>query len=165
LIKHLIYPIPDPKLPFVGIHLTKTIDGRIIVGPNAVLGLAREGYEKFSFEARDVADCVTFPGFWKAIGTHLQAGVAEMTNALWKQGYLAQCRKYCPSLSLEDLEPAVAGIRAQAILRDGTLVHDFLFADSPRMLHVCNAPSPAATSAIPIARMITGKILSRLADE
>jgi L-2-hydroxyglutarate oxidase len=165
LIKHLIYPIPDPKLPFVGIHLTKTIDGRIIVGPNAVLGLAREGYEKFSFEARDVADCVTFPGFWKAIGTHLQAGVAEMTNALWKQGYLAQCRKYCPSLSLEDLEPAVAGIRAQAILRDGTLVHDFLFADSPRMLHVCNAPSPAATSAIPIARMLTGKILSRLADE
>ncbi|QBR72422.1 L-2-hydroxyglutarate oxidase [Beijerinckiaceae bacterium] len=164
LIQHLIYPIPDPSLPFVGIHLTKTIDGRILVGPNAVLGLAREGYGKFSLDGRDIADCLTFPGFWRAIGAHLSAGLAETTNSIWKRNYLAQCRKYCPSLSLQDLEPAVAGIRAQAVLRDGTLVHDFLFADSPRMLHVCNAPSPAATSAIPIARKITEKILQRFAE-
>jgi (S)-2-hydroxyglutarate dehydrogenase len=161
LINRLIYPIPEPKLPFVGIHLTKTIDGRIIVGPNAVLGFAREGYGKFSFSRRDVFDYLAFPGFWKVIGTHLASGVEEMRNSLWKQGYLAQCRKYCPSLSLADLQPGVAGIRAQAVLRDGTLVHDFLFAETARMVHVCNAPSPAATSAIPIARMIAGKVLTR----
>ena len=161
LINRLIYPIPDPKLPFVGIHLTRTIDGRIIAGPNAVLGFAREGYGKFSFSRRDVFDYMAFPGFWKVVGTHLASGVEEMRNSLWKQGYLAQCRKYCPSLSLADLEPGVAGIRAQAVLRDGTLVHDFLFAETARMLHVCNAPSPAATSAIPIARMIAGKVLAR----
>ncbi|MGH6868842.1 MAG: L-2-hydroxyglutarate oxidase, partial [Methylocella sp.] len=161
LINRLIYPIPDPKLPFVGIHLTKTIDGRIIAGPNAVLGFAREGYRKFSFSRRDVFDYLAFQGFWKVIGTHFAAGVAEMRNYLWKQGYLAQCRKYCPGLSLADLEPGVAGIRAQAVLRDGTLVDDFLFAETARQLHVCNAPSPAATSAIPIARMITGKVLTR----
>jgi len=161
LINHLIYPIPDPKLPFVGIHLTRTIDGRIIVGPNAVLGFAREGYEKFSFRPQDVLDYMAFPGFWRVIGTHFAAGVEEMRNSLWKQSYLAQCRKYCPDLSLADLEPGVAGIRAQAVLRDGTLVHDFLFAETARMLHVCNAPSPAATSAIPIARMIAEKVLAR----
>jgi (S)-2-hydroxyglutarate dehydrogenase len=161
LINHLIYPIPDPKLPFVGIHLTKTIDGRIIAGPNAVLGFAREDYKKFSFNPKDVLDYMAFPGFWRVIGTHFSAGVEEMRNTLWKQSYLAQCRKYCPSLTLADLEPGVAGIRAQAVLRDGTLVHDFLFAETGRQLHVCNAPSPAATSAIPIARMITGKVLAR----
>ncbi|MGC2222494.1 MAG: L-2-hydroxyglutarate oxidase [Methylocella sp.] len=160
LINRLIYPIPDPKLPFVGIHLTRTIDGRIIVGPNAVLGFSREGYEKFSFSRRDVFDTMAFPGFWKLVGTHLASGVAEMRDSLWKQGYLAQCRKYCPGLSLSDLEPGVAGIRAQAVLRDGTLVHDFLFAETARQLHVCNAPSPAATSAIPIAQMIAGKVLT-----
>ena len=161
LINRLIYPIPDPKLPFVGIHLTRTIDGRIIAGPNAVLGFAREGYGKFSFSRRDVVDYLAFPGFWKVVGTHLASGVEEMRNSLWKHGYLAQCRKYCPGLSLADLEPGLVGIRAQAILRDGTLVQDFLFAETARMLHVCNAPSPAATSAIPIARMIAGKVLTR----
>jgi (S)-2-hydroxyglutarate dehydrogenase len=160
LITHLIYPIPDPALPFVGIHLTRTIDGRSIVGPNAVLGFAREGYEKFSFRPQDVIDYMAFPGFWKVVGTHFASGIEEMRNSLWKRGYLAQCRKYCPDLSLADLEPGLTGIRAQAVLRDGTLVHDFLFAETARMLHVCNAPSPAATSAIPIARMIAEKVLT-----
>ena len=161
LIDRLIYPIPDPKLPFVGIHLTKTIDGRIIVGPNAVLGFSREGYGKISFNGRDVFDTMTFPGFWKLIGTHFAAGVEETRNSLWKQAYLAQCQKYCPDLSLADLEPGVAGIRAQAVLRDGTLAQDFLFAETARQLHVCNAPSPAATSAVPIAQMIAAKVLTR----
>lgn len=164
LINRLIYPIPDPSLPFVGIHLTKTIDGRIIAGPNAVLGFAREGYGKFSVNPRDVLDYMAFPGFWRVIGTHFAAGIEEMRNSLWKQTYLAQCRKYCPSLTLGDLDPGVAGIRAQAVLRDGTLVHDFLFAETARMLHVCNAPSPAATSAIPIARMIAEKVLAQFAQ-
>jgi (S)-2-hydroxyglutarate dehydrogenase len=162
LVKHLIYPVPDPTLPFVGIHLTKTIDGRIIAGPNAVLGLGREGYEKFSFDLRDAASILTFPGFWRVAGKHLTTGLAEIRNALWKSAYLAQCRKYCPGLSLADLEPGFSGIRAQAVLRDGTLVHDFLFAETARMLHVCNAPSPAATSAIPIGCMVAAKALSQL---
>ncbi len=163
LINHLIYPIPDPRLPFVGIHLTKTIDGGIIAGPNAVLGFAREGYEKFSLNSRDVANYIAFPGFWKAAGRHLGTGMSEIRNSLWKHFYLEQCRKYCPDLSLADLEPGVAGIRAQAVLRDGTLVHDFLFAETARQLHVCNAPSPAATSAISIAQMIAAKALARVA--
>ncbi len=162
LITSLIYPVPNPDLPFVGIHLTKTIDGGIIVGPNAVLGLSREGYPKLSVNACDIADFMRFPGFWRTIGKHLGPGLAEIRDSMWKRGYLAQCRKYCPSLTLDDLGPARVGIRAQAVLRDGTLVHDFLFAETKRMLHVCNAPSPAATSAIPIARMITEKVLARL---
>jgi L-2-hydroxyglutarate oxidase len=161
LIHRLIYPIPDPDLPFLGIHLTRTIDGGVIVGPNAVLGFAREKYGKFSFDAGDIASYVAFPGFWKATASHLRSGLTELRNAMWKRGYFEQCRKYCPSLKLDDLTPAVAGIRAQAILRDGTLAHDFLFADTSRTLHVCNAPSPAATSALPIARMIAAKVFAR----
>ncbi|WP_026606060.1 L-2-hydroxyglutarate oxidase [Methylocapsa acidiphila] len=163
LVSRLIYPIPDPTLPFVGVHLTRTIGGGVIVGPNAMLGFAREGYEKFSFNLRDVAAYAAFPGFWRAIVAHLGAGASELRSALSKSYYLAQCRKYYPSLTLEDLAEPFAGIRAQAVLRDGTLAHDFLFAETPRMLHVCNAPSPAATSAIPIARMIAEKALARFA--
>jgi L-2-hydroxyglutarate oxidase len=161
LINALIYPIPDPELPFLGIHLTRTMDRGVIVGPNAVLGLAREKYQKFSFEARDVASFVAFPGFWRAIRPHWRSGLREFRNALSKRAYLEECRKYCPSLTIEDLEPAVAGIRAQAVLRDGSFAHDFLFAETARTLHVCNAPSPAATSAIPIGRVIASKILER----
>jgi (S)-2-hydroxyglutarate dehydrogenase len=161
LINRLIYPVPDPALPFVGIHLTRTVDGRIIAGPNAVLGLSREGYEKFSFNLSDTANILAFPGFWRVAGKHLATGVAEIRNSLWRRAYLSQCRKYCPALSLADLEPGVAGIRAQAVLADGTLVHDFLFEETERMLHVCNAPSPAATSAIPIGRMIAKKALAQ----
>ncbi len=160
LIKHLIYPIPDPGLPFLGIHLTRMIDGGITVGPNAVLGFAREGYRKFSFSWKDVSEFSRFPGFWKTINANLNSGLAEMRNSLWKAHYLEACRKYCPSLTSNDLLPEQAGIRAQAVLRDGTLVHDFLFLQTSRMLHVCNAPSPAATSAIPIAEMIVDKCLS-----
>ncbi|QBF27745.1 L-2-hydroxyglutarate oxidase [Pseudomonas tructae] len=159
IVNHLIYPIPDPQLPFLGVHLTRMIDGSVTVGPNAVLGLGRENYKKFSVNWRDVAEYARFPGFWKTIWNNLGSGTAEMKNSLFKSGYLEQCRKYCPSLSIEDLQPYEAGIRAQAVMRDGTLVHDFLFAETPRMVHVCNAPSPAATSAIPIGQMIAEKIL------
>ncbi|AZL74973.1 L-2-hydroxyglutarate oxidase [Pseudomonas oryziphila] len=159
IVNHLIYPIPDPELPFLGVHLTRMIDGSVTVGPNAVLGFGRENYQKFSVNWRDVAEYARFPGFWKTIWNNLGSGTAEMKNSLFKRGYLEQCRKYCPSLLVEDLLPYEAGIRAQAVMRDGTLVHDFLFAETPRMVHVCNAPSPAATSAIPIGQMIAEKIL------
>ncbi|WP_339544342.1 L-2-hydroxyglutarate oxidase [Pseudomonas sp. RA_35y_Pfl2_P32] len=159
IVNHLIYPIPDPELPFLGVHLTRMIDGSVTVGPNAVLGLGRENYRKFSINWRDVAEYAGFPGFWKTIWNNLGSGTTEMKNSLFKRGYLEQCRKYCPSLEVDDLLPYEAGIRAQAVMRDGTLVHDFLFAETPRMVHVCNAPSPAATSAIPIGQMIAEKIL------
>ena len=159
IVNHLIYPIPDPQLPFLGVHLTRMIDGSVTVGPNAVLGFGRENYRKFAVNWRDVAEYVRFPGFWKTIWNNLGSGTAEMKNSLFKHGYLEQCRKYCPSLQADDLLPFEAGIRAQAVMRDGTLVHDFLFAETPRMVHVCNAPSPAATSAIPIGQMIAEKIL------
>ena len=103
IVRYLIYPIPDPGLPFLGVHLTRMIDGSVIVGPSAVLGFAREGYPKFSFNLRDVAEYAVFPGFWKTMGRHLTSGIREMKNSVFKAGYLQECRKYCPSLEIEDL--------------------------------------------------------------
>lgn len=158
LVRAMIYPVPDPELPFLGIHLTPTIDGSISLGPNAVLGLSREGYRKGSWNLRDVLSLATFAGFWRTARANLRSGIDEMVNSTFKRRYLRACRKYCPSLTLDDLLPMAAGIRAQAVQRDGTLVNDFLFLESPRMLHVCNAPSPAATSAMPIADVIVARL-------
>lgn len=160
LVEHLIYPVPDPALPFLGVHLTRTVDGGITVGPNAVLGLAREGYRRRAVNARDVTDYLRFPGFWRFARGQVRTGAVELRNSLWKGGYLRECRKYCPSLRAEDLVPHAAGIRAQAVGADGTLIHDFLFESTPRTLHVCNAPSPAATSALPIAAEVVRRILA-----
>ncbi|WP_262361656.1 L-2-hydroxyglutarate oxidase, partial [Vibrio cholerae] len=161
VVRHLIYPIPDPELPFLGVHLTRMIDGSVTVGPNAVQGFKREGYGKWNVSLRDVWEMVRFPGFWKVSAKHFKTGMVEMKNSWWKVGYLQLVRKYCPSIELPDLEPYPAGIRAQAVLSDGTLVHDFLFAESPRSLHVCNAPSPAATSAMPIGEYLCDKIAEK----
>ncbi len=158
IIKHLIYPIPDPALPFLGVHLTRMIDGSVTVGPNAVLGFAREGYSKGSVDFGDIASMLRFPGFWRVMGANLFSGIREFRNSLSKKRYLALCRKYAPSLALEDLEPYPAGIRAQAVMKDGALVHDFLIRETPRMLHVCNAPSPAATSSLPIGAHLVNRI-------
>jgi L-2-hydroxyglutarate oxidase len=163
IVKSLIYPVPNPALPFLGIHLTRMIDGSVTVGPNAVLGWSREGYPKFSFSPGDAAAFLRFPGFWRLIAKHVGSGVTELRNSLSKSRYLDECRKYCPSLQLADLTPYRAGIRAQAVLRDGTLVHDFIFEETPRMLHVCNAPSPAATSALPIGTMIVERVARKIA--
>lgn len=135
------------------------IDGTVTVGPNAVQGWKREGYSKINFSAKDTAEMLTFKGFWKVTANHFKAGLAETKNSWWKPGYLKLVNKYCPQLTTSDLQPYPAGIRAQAVLNDGTLVHDFLFAESPRSLHVCNAPSPAATSAMPIGKYICDKVL------
>jgi len=160
LVKHLIYPIPDPDLPFLGIHLTKMIDGSVTVGPNAVLGFKREGYGKINFSPRDILEMLSFKGFYKVIRSHFKSGITEMLNSKYKRGYLKQVNKYSPSIKLKDLQPYPAGIRAQAVLDDGTLVHDFLFVESERSIHVCNAPSPAATSAMPIGKYISEKARS-----
>lgn len=158
VISHLIYPIPDPNLPFLGVHLTKMIDGSVTVGPNAVQGWKREGYGRINVNPKDIWEMISFRGFWKVSWNHLRSGLAETKNSIWKPGYLKQVQKYCPQIKLNDLLPYPAGIRAQAVLSDGSLVHDFLFAESKRSLHVCNAPSPAATSAIPISEYICDKI-------
>lgn len=158
IVKHLIYPIPDPDLPFLGVHLTRMIDGSVTVGPNAVQGWKREGYGRMNISIKDIVDMVRFAGFWRVLNNNLKVGLIETFNSWWKPGYLKTVQKYCPSLTLRDLQPYPAGIRAQAVMNDGSLVHDFLFAQSPRSLHVCNAPSPAATSALPIGAYICQKI-------
>ena len=154
IVRHLIYPVPDPDLPFLGVHLTRMIDGSVTIGPNAVLGFKREGYDKYNFNLRDSWDTLRFPGFWKLARNNWRSAIEEFRNSWQKQRYLEQARKYCPQLEMSDLEYMPAGIRAQAVMADGSLVHDFLFAESARSLHVCNAPSPAATSAIPIGEYI-----------
>lgn len=161
VVQHLIYPVPDPALPFLGIHLTRMIGGHVTVGPNAVLSLSREGYGKIDPSARDLADMARFPGFWRTMRANLRTGLTEMANSALRERYLRACQRYCPSLTLEDLQPHPPGIRAQAVMRDGSLVHDFLIRETARTIHICNAPSPAATSAIPIARHICGLAASR----
>jgi L-2-hydroxyglutarate oxidase len=162
VVRHLIYPVPDPTLPFLGVHLTRKIDGHVTVGPNAVLGFAREGYGHFSFNLRDTAETLSFPGFWRVIRNHWRSALSELRGSALRRRYLQECRKYCPELQLQDLLPYQAGIRAQAVMRDGTLAYDFLFADTPRTVHVLNAPSPAATAAMPIARMIVARALHEI---
>jgi L-2-hydroxyglutarate oxidase len=154
IIRHLIYPIPDPALPFLGVHLTKMSGGFVTVGPNAVLAFAREGYRFGTISPRDLKEMAQFAGFRKMVRTNLKTGVWELSNSLSKKRYLALCQRYCPELTIDDLLPYPAGVRAQAVMADGTLVHDFLIRETTRTLHVLNAPSPAATSALPIGRHI-----------
>lgn len=154
VVQHLIYPVPDPDLPFLGVHLTRMIGGYVTVGPNAVLSLSREGYAKIDPSLSDMVAMAGFPGFWRTIANNLRTGLSEAANSAFRHRYLALCQRYCPSLTLEDLQPHPPGIRAQAVMRDGTLVHDFLIRKTARTIHICNAPSPAATSAMPIARHI-----------
>ena len=160
IVNHLIYPIPDPELPFLGVHLTRMIGGYVTVGPNAVLAFAREGYGFGTVSLRDLREMATFRGFRTVIRENLKSGALEMANSLLKSRYLALCRRYCPELELSDLSPYPSGVRAQAVLADGTMVHDFLIGETERTIHVLNAPSPAATSSIPIGRHI-----SRLAEQ
>ena len=159
IVRHLIYPVPDPALPFLGVHLTRMIDGSVTVGPNAVVGFAREKYDAGSFNLRDTTEMLLYPGFWKLLQKHLRSALTELQTSLIRSRYLAECRKYCPELSLDDLQPYPTGIRAQAVSPDGALIHDFLFADTNRMIHVLNAPSPAATAALPIGQMIAARAL------
>ena len=159
IVTRMIYPVPDPELPFLGVHLTPTVDGGVTIGPNAVLGMARERYRKYALSPRDVRDIATFPGFWRMARTYARVGVAEQWRSMSRRAYLDECRRYCPSLEPGDLHPMEAGIRAQAVDARGRLLHDFAFEQSARMLHVLNAPSPAATSALPIGELITGRLL------
>ena len=158
IVNHLIYPIPDPELPFLGVHLTRMIDGTVTVGPNAVLAFKREGYSRLSFSLSDSLEMLTYPGLLKVLRANFRVSLTELKNSLSREGYLELVRKYCPSLTVQDLYDYPAGIRAQAVTPEGELVHDFLFVNTDRALFVCNAPSPAATSAIPISRHIVEQL-------
>jgi (S)-2-hydroxyglutarate dehydrogenase len=160
-VTRLIYPVPDPELPFLGVHLSPTIGGEITVGPSAVLGLARQRYAKFSVDLRDAARMAAFPGLWQVARNNIALGLHEIRNSLFKGSYLRECRKYAPGLEKADLLPHEAGIRAQAVRRDGTLLHDFVIEQTARMVHVLNSPSPAATAALPIGQHLAKQAVSR----
>ncbi len=164
VVQHLIYPVPDPALPFLGVHLTPMIDGSITVGPSALQGWKREGYGRLNFSARDSWDMLSYAGFWRITAKYLGTGLKELRNALSRKAYLRAVQKYCPLLSLEDLEPWPAGVRAMAVDRNGDMVDDFLFLETEHSLHVCNAPSPAATSAIPIGEHICDTVAPNSRD-
>jgi L-2-hydroxyglutarate oxidase len=165
MVKGLIYPVPDPAFPFLGVHATRGIDGHVHAGPNAVLALAREGYSWGTIKPKEFLSTITYPGMLRIAKEHWRYGFGEMHRSLSKKAMVKQIQRMLPDVRAEDLSPAGAGVRAQAVKADGTLVDDFLFVDQGSgpgsVLHVLNAPSPAATAALPIGR----EILERLTGE
>ncbi|MEO0391966.1 MAG: L-2-hydroxyglutarate oxidase [Pseudomonadota bacterium] len=157
-VRHLIYPVPDPERPFLGVHLTRKLDGGFTVGPNAVLAFKREGYHLSDVSLGDLANTVSYPGFWRMLMANAGPAMAELSASASKRLYLKKVQKYCPSIGLEDLSPYPAGVRAQAVAKYGRIIDDFLFVETAHMLHVGNAPSPAATAAIPISRHIADRL-------
>lgn len=161
-VRALIYPVPDPRFPFLGVHFTKMIGGGVECGPNAVLAFAREGYTKSALNLRDLAESLTYPGFLRMAAKHWRTGLGEMWRSVNKGAFVRALRKLVPEITTDDLDPAPAGVRAQALGRDGNLVDDFLIEESGRVVNVLNAPSPAATSSLNIGGMIADRIASRL---
>ncbi|HEU5240930.1 MAG TPA: L-2-hydroxyglutarate oxidase [Ornithinibacter sp.] len=154
LVHGLIYPVPDPRFPFLGVHLTRGIDGDVHAGPNAVLALSREGYGWRDVRAADVAGTLSYPGFWRLARRHHRSGAAEVARSLSARRFAESVRRLVPEVRDHDLVPAPAGVRAQAVRRDGTLVDDFLVERHGRVVHLLNAPSPAATASLEIARHV-----------
>jgi len=158
LVKGLIYPVPNPDFPFLGVHFTRMIDGSVHAGPNAVLSLKREGYKKTDFDLRDFAEVMTFPGFWKLAAKHADEGIQEIIRSFSKAAFVRSLQRLIPEVQMEDVVPTHAGVRAQALMNDGKLVDDFLIIDGENSMHVCNAPSPAATSSLEIGKAIVDRI-------
>jgi (S)-2-hydroxyglutarate dehydrogenase len=154
LVHGLIYPVPDPRFPFLGVHFTKKIHGGVEAGPNAVLALQREGYTRSSFDLGDSVEIATFGGFWKMAAKYWKNGFDEFYRSWSKAAFTAALQKLLPELTADDIQPCGAGVRAQALEKSGKLVDDFRFVHTDRMLHVCNVPSPAATASLAIAREI-----------
>ena len=161
LVKHLIYPVPDPKFPFLGVHYTRMIHGGIEAGPNAVLAFKREGYSKFSFSLKDVIEEFSFPGFWIMGMKHWKMSVGEYYRSFSKKAFVRALQKLIPEITINDVVPSGAGVRAQALERDGKLVDDFKIVDADKMIHVLNAPSPAATAAISIGETIAERAVKQ----
>ncbi len=158
LVKGLIYPVPDPAFPFLGVHLTRMINNSVHAGPNAVLALAREGYTKLKINPRDVADSLRWPGLWRLGKRYWRTGLEEATRSLSKKQFLASLRELVPDLPDDCLVPTHAGVRAQALRRNGQLVDDFYYERKARQVHVLNAPSPAATASLEIAKRIANEL-------
>jgi L-2-hydroxyglutarate oxidase len=160
LVRNLVYPVPDPRYPFLGVHLTRGIDGTIHAGPNAVLALAREGYRWGDVRARDVLDLARHRGTWRLARQHWRTGIDEIRRSLQHDRLVDALRRLVPDLDGNDLIPAPAGVRAQAVDRDGSLLDDFVLADAPDGVHVVNAPSPAATASLEIGRLVAERLLA-----
>ena len=154
LVRALIYPVPDPRFPFLGVHFTRRVGGNVDAGPNAVLALQREGYRRTDFKLQDTASLLAFPGFWRMASRHGRMGCEEFYRSFSKPAFLRALQRLVPEVCNEDLVPDGTGVRAQALKRDGTLVDDFQFFPVKKMLHVLNVPSPAATASLTIARTI-----------
>jgi L-2-hydroxyglutarate oxidase len=154
LVRNLIYPVADPRFPFLGVHFTRRISGGIEAGPNAVLAFKREGYRKTDFNIRDSVETALFPGFWKMAAKYWRSGFGEYYRSLNKQAFTRALQKLVPEIQSSDLEPAGAGVRAQALDRTGRLLDDFVIVRSDRIIHVCNVPSPAATASLVIGEQI-----------
>ncbi|MFJ6931660.1 L-2-hydroxyglutarate oxidase [Streptomyces nigra] len=163
LVRGLVYPVPDPAFPFLGVHLTRGIDDGVHIGPNAVPALAREGYGWGVVRPRELGTTLAWPGAWRMARRHWRYGAGELRRSLSKAAFTDAVRQLLPAVEPEDLEPAAAGVRAQAVLRDGSLVDDFLIREGPRAVHVLNAPSPAATASLPIGREVARRALGALA--
>ncbi len=160
LVKGLIYPVPNPNFPFLGVHFTRMIDGTVHAGPNAVLALKREGYRKQDINLGDMADVLTYPAFWKLASRYIGEGSKEMLRSASKALFVQSMRRMIPEIRAKDVVPTHAGVRAQALMRDGTLMDDFFIIPHGRSIHVCNAPSPAATAAIEIGNAIVARVPS-----
>lgn len=162
LCRNLIYPVPNPSFPFLGVHFTRMIDGSVECGPNAVLAYAREGYRKTDVNARDLVESLTYPGFWKLARRHWKTGIGEIWRSLSKGAFVRALQRLVPDIRSEQLEPRAPGIRAQAIAPDGSMVDDFVIRTNGRMVNVCNAPSPAATAALNIGRLVVEALAPQL---
>jgi len=162
LVRGLIYPVPDPRFPFLGVHFTRRIDGSVWAGPNAVLAFAREGYRRRDLSPRDLASTLAYRGFQRLALRYLRTGVAEMWRDWWKPAFVRELQRYVPEIRGDQLRFGPSGVRAQALARDGTLVDDFSLGGGGRVLHVRNAPSPAATSSLAIGRVLATTALERL---
>ncbi|MGH2865506.1 MAG: L-2-hydroxyglutarate oxidase [Solirubrobacteraceae bacterium] len=154
LVRSLIYPVPDPSLPFLGVHLTRHVHGEVLIGPTALLAGARDAYRLTTVRQRDLLETLGWPGTWRMLSKWWSTGVSELRHAALRSAFVRAAARYVPELQLADVQPAFAGVRAQALARDGTLVDDFVFSHTERALHVRNAPSPAATSSLAIARHV-----------
>lgn len=158
MVKHLIYPVPNPDFPFLGVHYTRMIGGHVEAGPNAVLSFKREGYRKTDFNLKDFSEVMTYFGFWKLASKYWKEGLEEMVHSFSKAAFVSSLQKLIPEIQAKDLEPAPAGVRAQALKSDGSLVDDFHIIPGRNSLHICNAPSPAATGSIQIGKAVVDRI-------
>ena len=165
LCKNLIYPVPDPAFPFLGVHFTRMIDGTVECGPNAVLAFGREAYGKFDLNLKDLLESITYPGFQKMAMKHWKMGWGEMWRSYNKAAFVKALRRLIPEIEADHLSSAPAGIRAQAVSHKGALVDDFLIEENDRIINVCNAPSPAATASLNIGSTIANSLSRRISHQ